>query len=343
VKGSLVRVGERWYPRSALLKIEYHRLFIEKITSKVCSQVDDSSSSIEASFEVVLREIARYTGSMHPVQLEVVLWIASLIFHQPNMKPRSPELWQGPSSGLDLSNYASESLIIFHKENFCTVRGPALNRHQRLCGYEIQVLNSGVNPQFGFCTEAFKQNFNAVRTGCGDDSLSWAWDGVRHRFWFTDSRDIPEITWTIGDILTFECDFSCNTARLSINGVRVHEHAFSSDTHVIYPAMSGQGDRVMVNFGSKPFRFLKTSRGSASEAFVKAFEQACFPESPFIMAMRIILGKLLCRFLIQDGQLCFSHELLSEEDFIAHLPSSLWFTGNKCLQDAAAEFFYEAF
>ena len=68
-------------------------------------------------------------------------------------------------------------------------------------------------------------------------------------FWCCGKKSIPEINWKSGDCLGFEIDFTSNTTKLSINGVFVHEHEFSSSTHTLYACISAQNSEVFVNFG----------------------------------------------------------------------------------------------
>jgi hypothetical protein len=249
------------------------------------------------------------------------------------------EHWKGHVDGVDLSHFASEGLVEFKSTNFCTVRGPAFHRRQISCGYEIKVLEPGECPQYGFCTSAFGRNDRETGHGCGDDSHSWAWDGVRHQFWNNGCQNFPQISWACGDVLTLECDFSCNMTRISKNGINMLEYAFSPDIEILYPAITGQGDKVEVNFGSKPFQFFKSLSVDISNKFLITFKQDCGgPESSFVASMRIILGNLLFKYLIQDGQLSIHPAILCNVDHMKLLCFSLWFNGNEDLQDATAKF-----
>ena len=169
------------------------------------------------------------------------------------------EKWQGPRQGVDISRFAAEGLVRF-RSDFSTVRGPPFYRHQRFCGYEIQIVSVGPVPQFGFCSAHFPRNESDSGEGCGDDMNSWAWDGQRHMFWINGEdgrRDLPRFTWARGDVLTFECDFSLNETSISVNGDKKHKYVFGSDTDVLYPALTSRDDEIKVNFGSSPFQFLQ--------------------------------------------------------------------------------------
>ncbi len=170
------------------------------------------------------------------------------------------EHWQGPRDGVDLSRFAAEGVVKFNS-HFSTVRGPSFNRNQGFCGYEIEVLSVGPVPQFGFCTSNFPRNQYSSGEGCGDDNNSWAWDGQRFAFWINGEagrQDLPRFSWARGDVLTFQCDFSRNLTSIMINGQMMHNHTFSPELDQLYPAITSRDDEIKVNFGARPFQFLRT-------------------------------------------------------------------------------------
>jgi hypothetical protein len=169
------------------------------------------------------------------------------------------EHWQGPPLGLDLSHFYTKGIVKF-RSHFSTGRGPAYHRSNGFSGYEIEVLSTGPAPQFGFCTPSFLYRESADGTGCGDDRQSWAWDGMRHTFWTNGEagqRPVPALSWTTGDILTFECDFSRNLTSISVNGRKMDEFAFSPQLNTLHAAITSRDDEYKVNFGSRPFLFLR--------------------------------------------------------------------------------------
>jgi hypothetical protein len=68
---------------------------------------------------------------------------------------------------------------------------------------------------------------------------------------------LPQLVWSQGDVLTFACDFSINSTTMLVNGVKVHEFAFSPAIQTLYPGLTSNDDEIQVNFGSKPFRYLR--------------------------------------------------------------------------------------
>jgi hypothetical protein len=174
--------------------------------------------------------------------------------------------WQGPRQGVDISRFSAEGLVRF-RSDFSTLRGPPFYRHQRFCGYEIQIISVGPFPQFGFCTANFPRNESDNGEGCGDDGNSWAWDGLRHMFWINGEvgrKDLPRLSWARGDVLTFECDFLLNETSISVNGDKKHKYAFGSDVDVLYPALTSRDDEIKVNFG--PFQFLQIPKPPPNHA-----------------------------------------------------------------------------
>jgi hypothetical protein len=352
VKGALIRVGERWYTRCSVLKIEYHYLVTEKMLSMICADNHFSKDSpIHILFESIMRKISEQTGSNDSLVFETLLWASSLVSSQKipsSYRPQAElELWKGQSDDADLSAFASKNVISFKR--FSTVRGPAFHRHKVSCCYEIEILEAGSCPQYGFCTASFNRHDGSCDRGCGDDCDSWAWDGVRHQFWDGTLpgnseflTDLSEISWRNGDILTFVCDFECNKTYISKNGIGMHERAFSPDINILFPAITGQIGKINVNFGSRPFVHSKSSFGTRN-IFLSNFEKECAAQPPFLVSLRVILGNLLSKQIVQNGQLNIPQVFLSDAGTIKYLCSSLWFNGNESLLEATADFFTKHF
>jgi hypothetical protein len=339
IRGDLLRVADNWYTRSSVLKIECHSSMISMILSKICSEVNFSKCSpIQILFDAIMLKIMKQTGSTDSLEMEAMMWAASLVSSEQSAVPSHPvvelEHWRGPNSGVDLSHFASDNIVDFHSAHFCTVRGPAFHRHQKSCVFEIEILETGNVPQFGFCNADFARDNIDTGSGCGDDTNSWAWDGVRHRFWNDGSSLLPQISWACGDKLTFECDFASNLTHISKNGIRMHEYAFSPDVDTLFPALTGRGDKVKVYLKSSP---------AACDTFLQSFVNCCGSQSPFVASMRIILGNLLSERFIQDGKLLIPHSILSDSHAVEFLRLSLWFNGNEILQKASGQFISENF
>jgi Ran GTPase-activating protein (RanGAP) involved in mRNA processing and transport len=162
-------------------------------------------------------------------------------------------LWQGETGSVQLS----DSSVRFR--DWSTVRGAEFHRSELRIYYEITVEQTCPCPQFGFCTSEFSKQLSYSSDGCGDDFHSWAWDGSRQLFFWCAETFVSQVHWKSGDCLGFEIDFISNTTKLSVNGIFVHEHEFSSSTHTLYACMSARKSQVFVNFGwnipEVPFSF----------------------------------------------------------------------------------------
>jgi hypothetical protein len=186
------------------------------------------------------------------------------------------EQWQGPRGGVNLSRFPRDGVVVFGSE-FSTLRGPAFQRQDNskgnFRGFEVHILRKGGGEaQYGFCTPDFKRGEGYTGNGCGDDGNSWAWDGYRHSFYTGGSSggssgrvSLPQLVWSQGDVLTFACDFASNSTTMLVNGVKVHEYAFSPALHTLYPGLTSNEDEIQLNFGSKPFLYLG-KRQSATTA-----------------------------------------------------------------------------
>ncbi len=132
----------------------------------------------------------------------------------------------------------------------------------RLCGgcfyFELQVVQLGDIVQFGFCTQGFERREDAEGEGVGDDSYSWAVDGVRALKWHQGKKRKLGIKWAEGDVIGFALDMrTAGAAAMSVsvngsfdapNGV-----AFSNiSAAYLSPAFTGYGCH-RANMGNRPF------------------------------------------------------------------------------------------
>ena len=124
--------------------------------------------------------------------------------------------------------------------------------------FEVQVLS--LEPdcvvQFGVCTDGFEARVDSGGEGVGDDSFSFAVDGVRQRKWPGEAFGSE---WAVGQVIGFAVDMSqagCASMSVSVdgsfdapNGLAFH----SLSAAWLSPAFSGSGGRFGINFGDKPF------------------------------------------------------------------------------------------
>ena len=132
----------------------------------------------------------------------------------------------------------------------------------RLCGgcfdCELQVVQLGDIVQFGFCTQGFEAREDAEGEGVGDDSCSWAVDGVRALKWHQGKKRKLGSKWAEGDIIGFALDMRTAGAAamsVSVNGSFAPPNgpAFTDiKAEHLYTAFSGDG-RYRVNFGERRF------------------------------------------------------------------------------------------
>ena len=122
--------------------------------------------------------------------------------------------------------------------------------------FEVQVLSLESVVQFGVCTDGFEARVDPGGEGVGDDSFSFAVDGVRQRKWPGEAFGSE---WAVGQVIGFAVDMSqagCASMSVSVdgsfdapNGLAFH----SLSAAWLSPAFSGSGGRFGINFGDKPF------------------------------------------------------------------------------------------
>jgi hypothetical protein len=160
--------------------------------------------------------------------------------------------WRGPSSTVDFSSYAASSVVSFNE--FSTVRGQAFHRNQVFGFFEIEVIESGPCPQFGFCSRSFSSIDGESGDGVGDDAQSWGWDGQRHVRWMNGQQPLSKISWNTGDVLGFLCDFKSLSMSFFRNGCEIDTINFERSIDVLYAALTGRGTIIKImNVGDYKF------------------------------------------------------------------------------------------
>jgi Kip1 ubiquitination-promoting complex protein 1 len=119
--------------------------------------------------------------------------------------------------------------------------------------YEVKLLSSGLM-QIGWCTLATPFHTN---TGVGDDSTSYAYDGFRVNKWNNGQEAYGE-GWGMGDTIGSLIDFEKKEISFYRNnkflGV-AFKNIKTGPNMAYFPALSmGNGERVVFNFGLKPFK-----------------------------------------------------------------------------------------
>jgi ankyrin repeat protein len=166
---------------------------------------------------------------------------------------------QGTPEGVRISS--GKSLV--HFEVFSTASASLFCPSGQKGYYELQVQNLSDESvvQFGFCSEDFRPLLGITSQGVGDDSCSWAVDGVRRVKWYEGPESFGS-KWNTGDVISFACDLTGNERRMlvAVNGnwgaPNGHIFTFPEELNGLYPAFSGGQVDVKYNFGQEPFRHL---------------------------------------------------------------------------------------
>lgn len=127
--------------------------------------------------------------------------------------------------------------------------------------FELHILSCGESPQFGLATEKFAARCEHSADGVGDDTHSWAVDGVRHVLWRNGSHP-AHVAWFQGDVVGFAVDACAYKCEVFVNGksaiifdVCDANGGLFSRTSTLFPAFSGSNCSIKINFGEDPFCF----------------------------------------------------------------------------------------
>ena len=146
--------------------------------------------------------------------------------------------------------------------------------------FEVQVLSLESVVQFGVCTDGFEARVDPGGEGVGDDSFSFAVDGVRQRKWPGEAFGSE---WAVGQVIGFAVDMSqagCASMSVSVdgsfdapNGLAFH----SLSAAWLSPAFSGSGGRFGINFGDKPFMHKPPDVNHSLPWFVSVHRRNTYP------------------------------------------------------------------
>jgi len=137
--------------------------------------------------------------------------------------------------------------------SFCSIRSNTAVFKGRFY-FEVRILTAGLM-QIGWCTLATP--FTSDK-GVGYDDTSYAYDGLRVKRWNQDSHTYGE-KWAPGDVIgtlinfeTKELQFFRNDSPLGV----AFKNIKIGPNLAYFPAISlAEGQRVIFNFGLRPFRY----------------------------------------------------------------------------------------
>jgi ankyrin repeat protein len=124
--------------------------------------------------------------------------------------------------------------------------------------YELEVISSGGNYQWGFCIPKWTSYDSYVGLGVGDDADSWGVDGDRQLKWY-DGTDAFPVEWKEGDVIGLACDLDESKMLVSLNGSWDDPNGivFELPTELegLQPAFTSQRGLLSYNFGEQEFKF----------------------------------------------------------------------------------------
>ena len=165
-------------------------------------------------------------------------------------------------SGLRVS---ADNVVTFSQQ-FDTIGAPGLVVTGGVAFYELELLSlqgESIYPQFGWAaTDGFERGRSLAHEGVGDDSCSWAVDGVRVKAWGDGGGPSYGQAWKEGDIIGLAANLDTGTISFGLNGSWESPMGTAFDGVQagggLYPALSGmlRGQlRVRINLGSEPWRY----------------------------------------------------------------------------------------
>jgi len=130
--------------------------------------------------------------------------------------------------------------------------------------YEIEVNTREDIFQVGWASPDFSEGDEVTGEGVGDDAVSWGFDGIRVCKWNMGNptewgQSTPE-----GSILGVAADLDAGTIEFGFNGE--WSVAFTDVSGPLFPAITGTGGILVVNFGATGFRFPRSGFEAPQEA-----------------------------------------------------------------------------
>jgi hypothetical protein len=113
--------------------------------------------------------------------------------------------------------------------------------------------------QFGVCSDGFEARADSRVQGVGDDSFSFAVDGINQRQLPDEGHDFGS-EWKNGQVIGFAIDMSragCASMSVSVDGSFAAPNGLAFDSIPagwLSPAFSASSGKFRVNFGDTPFR-----------------------------------------------------------------------------------------
>jgi len=144
--------------------------------------------------------------------------------------------------------------------SFCSVRSRVCCPPGTRGYYELTILETNTEPQYGFVPATFTRMPGVSYDGVGDDDKSWAVDGVRQWKWHNGEEEPYTCTWNVGDVVGLACDLLEMKMHVSVNGCFGAPNGLvfhlDADTvqHGLFAAFTGSSGKVQCNLGAAPFQ-----------------------------------------------------------------------------------------
>jgi hypothetical protein len=134
--------------------------------------------------------------------------------------------------------------------------------------YEVEILSLTLRgpvqcaTQFGVCTDGFEARAESRARGVGDDSFSFAVDGVNQQLWPDEGHNFGS-KWGNGQVIGFAIDMmsmsqaGCASMSVSVDGSFAAPNGLAFDgipAGWLSPAFSACSGKFRMNFGDTPFR-----------------------------------------------------------------------------------------
>jgi len=127
--------------------------------------------------------------------------------------------------------------------------------------YEIKILDTLNDPQFGFVTADCEGTGQHSGIGVGDDAQGWGVDGSRRVKWQDGRKGSYLCEWHANDVLGLACDLNTRQIFVSVNGSYDSPNGlvFQLDENAaqqgLFAALSASKGRIEYNLGDSPFNY----------------------------------------------------------------------------------------
>jgi len=227
-----------------------------------------AEAKLLAEAEAAGRTTAEYSarGTQYTIDLQRMVQVNKATSYERKVRTTAPKLDSGTFEGVMMTDSELKPIRPQHAPDFGTWFTCGIKDVMQSSGrfyHEVKLGFDGPEgyPQLGWLSEEFTETDGQENKGVGDDEHGWATDGVRHRFWHGDYKDVPwPKAWKGGDIIGLAIDMEAGRMCFSLNGEWIESvgQEFELGGRSLYPALS-MGGFFTIHISSDTWKYAPPS------------------------------------------------------------------------------------